>query len=256
MSTPDHTAGPPGGRSTGGPPPRLRVADLDVFYGGAQALNGVSLEVSGGEIVAVVGPNGSGKSTLFRAIQGLLPARRGQIWLASERIDGLPAHEVVTRGLTSIPEGRRLFLEMTVAENLEVGAYLPAARSRLAEGLEHVYGLFPSLRTKHGLAAAALSGGEQQMLALGRGLMGRPRVLLLDDPFMGLEPRASAGLAETIRALAGRGIALLIAGQHVRRILGLAARGYLLEQGRITAHAAAGELLHSPRLRQALLSAG
>jgi branched-chain amino acid transport system ATP-binding protein len=232
------------------------VTDLDVFYGAAQALADVSLEVDAGEIVALVGPNGSGKSTLFRAIQGLLPARRGQIWLGSDQIDGLPAHEVVARGLTSIPEGRRLFLDMTVQENLEIGAYLPAARRRLAEGLEHVYALFPTLRGKRRLVAAALSGGEQQMLALGRGLMGRPRILLLDDPFMGLEPRAMGGLSETIRTLAGRGIALLIAGQHVRRILGLATRAYLLEQGRITAHAPAGELLHSPRLRQALLSAG
>ena len=235
---------------------RLQVEELAIFYGAAQALTGVSLLVRGGEVVAVVGPNGSGKSTLFRAIQGLLPARHGRIQLDADRIDGLQAHEVVARGLTSIPEGRRLFPDMTVVENLEVGAYLPAARSRLAEGLEQVYALFPVLRAKRALLAAALSGGEQQMLAVGRGLMGRPRILLLDDPFMGLEPRASAGLGETVRALAARGIGLLIAGQHVRRILGLAERAYLLEQGRITAHAPAGELLHSIQLRQALLGAG
>jgi branched-chain amino acid transport system ATP-binding protein len=145
---------------------------------------------------------------------------------------------------------------MTVAENLEVGAYLPAARSRLAEGLEQVYGLFPALRAKRPLRAAALSGGEQQMLAVGRALMGRPRFLLLDDPFMGLEPRASAGLGATVRALAARGIGLLLAGQHVRRILALATRAYLLDQGRITAHAPAGDLLHSTHLRRVLLGVG
>ena len=256
MTPPGLNPGPGPGTRESAAPTRLRVTDLDVFYGAAQVLAGVGLQVHGGEIVAVVGPNGSGKSTLFRTIQGLLPGRRGQIWLDTDRIDGLPAHEVVARGLTSIPEGRRLFLDMTVQENLEIGAYLPAARSQLADGLEQVYSLFPSLRAKHRLAAAALSGGEQQMLALGRGLMGRPRVLLLDDPFMGLEPRAMGGLSERIRTLAGRGIALLVAGQHVRRILGLAARAYLLEQGQITAHAPASHLLHSARLRQALLSAG
>ncbi len=235
---------------------RLRVERLAVFYGAAQALAGVSLEVGGGEVVAVVGPNGSGKSTLFRTIQGVLPARSGEIWLDAERIDGLEAHEVVARGLTSIPEGRRLFPQMSVAENLEVGAYLPAARCRLAEGREQVYALFPVLRAKRTLPAAALSGGEQQMLAIGRGLMGQPRILLLDDPFMGLEPRASGALGETVRALAARGIGLLIAGQHVRRILGLAARAYLLEQGRITAQAPASDLLHSTQLRQALLGLG
>ena len=254
------SAGPPGpGSARGAAEPVqacLRVEELAVFYGAAQALVGVSLELSGGEVVAVVGPNGSGKSTLFRTIQGLLPARDGQIRLDTDRIDGLQAHEVVARGLTSIPEGRRLFPDMTVAENLEVGAYLPAARSRLAEGLEQVYALFPVLRAKRALLAAALSGGEQQMLAVGRGLMGRPRILLLDDPFMGLEPRAMTALGETVRALAARGIGLLIAGQHVRRILGLATRAYLLEQGRITAHAPAGDLLHSAELRQALLGAG
>jgi branched-chain amino acid transport system ATP-binding protein len=249
-------SGPGSARGAGAPALAcLRVERLAVFYGAAQALAGVSLEVSGGEVVAVLGPNGSGKSTLFRAIQGLLPARDGQIRLDTDRIDGLQAHEIVARGLTSIPEGRRLFPDMSVAENLEVGAYLPAARSLLVESLEQVYALFPVLRTKRALLAAALSGGEQQMLAVGRGLMGRPRILLLDDPFMGLEPRASAGLGETVDALAARGIGLLIAGQHVRRILGLATRAYLLEQGRITAHAPAGELLHSTHLRRALLGA-
>ena len=234
----------------------LRVQDLDAFYGDAQALYQVSLTVQGGEIVAVVGPNGSGKSTLLRTIQGLHPARRGEIWLGGDRVDGLAAHEVVARGVTLIPEGRRLFLSMTVRENLEVGAYLAAARERMAEALIGVHALFPILRGKEKMQAETLSGGEQQMLALGRGLMAQPKVLLLDDPFMGLAPRTIAGLCDTLRALAGQGIGVLIVGQHVRRILTLAGRAYLLEQGRITDHAPGTQLLTSPHLRRALLNTG
>ncbi len=234
----------------------LRVQDLNVFYGGAQALCQVSLTVQGGEIVAVVGPNGSGKSTLLRTIQGLHPARGGEIWLGDIRIAGLPAHEVVARGVTLIPEGRRLFLSMTVRENLEVGAYLGAARERMAEALTEVHALFPILRGKEKMQAATLSGGEQQMLALGRGLMAQPKVLLLDDPFMGLAPRTIAGLCHTLRALAGHGIGVLIVGQHVRRILTLAGRAYLLEQGQITDQAPGTQLLTSPHLRRALLNTG
>ena len=237
-------------------PLTLRVQDLDVFYGDAQALYQVSLTVQGGEIVAVVGPNGSGKSTLLRTIQGLHPTRRGEIWLGGDRVNGLAAHEVVARGLTLIPEGRRLFLSMTVRENLEIGAYLAAARGRMVETLTGVHALFPVLRGKEKMQAATLSGGEQQMLALGRGLMAQPTVLLLDDPFMGLAPRTIAGLCDTLRALADQGIGILIVGQHVRRILTLAGRAYLLEQGRITDHAPATQLLTSLHLRRALLNTG
>jgi branched-chain amino acid transport system ATP-binding protein len=237
-------------------PLTLRVQDLDVFYGDAQALYQVSLTLQGGEIVAVVGPNGSGKSTLLRTIQGLHPARRGEIWLGGDRVNGLAAHEVVARGVTLIPEGRRLFLSMTVRENLEIGAYLAAARERMAEGLTGVHALFPVLRGKAKMQAATLSGGEQQMLALGRGLMAQPTVLLLDDPFMGLAPRTIAGLCDTLRALADQGIGILIVGQHVRRILTLAGRAYLLEQGRITDHAPSTQLLTSLHLRRALLNTG
>jgi branched-chain amino acid transport system ATP-binding protein len=234
--------------------PTLHVQDLDAFYGEAQALYGVSLAVRAGEIIAVVGPNGSGKSTLLRTVQGLHPARRGEIRLGDERIDGLAAHAIVARGVTSIPERRRLFLRMTVRENLEVGAYLPPARERMAEGLSGVHALFPILRGKGSALAATLSGGEQQMLALGRGLMARPKLLLLDDPFMGLAPRTIAGLCDTLRSLSNQGIGILIAGQHVRRILTLASRADLLEQGRITEEARGDELLRSPHLRRALLN--
>jgi branched-chain amino acid transport system ATP-binding protein len=176
--------------------------------------------------------------------------------LGGDRVDGLAAHEVVARGVTLIPEGRRLFLSMTVRENLEIGAYLAAARERMAEALTGVHALFPVLRGKAKMQAATLSGGEQQMLALGRGLMAQPTVLLLDDPFMGLAPRTIAGLCDTLRALADQGIGILIVGQHVRRILTLAGRAYLLEQGRVTDHAPATQLLTSLHLRRALLNTG
>lgn len=250
------SAVPPGSQAAGNGPeaaPPLRVHDLDVFYGEAQALYQVSLEVTGGEIVAVVGPNGSGKSTLLRTIQGLHSPRRGEIWLGAGRIDGLSPDEVVARGVTSIPEGRRLFLGMTVRENLEVGAYLPLPRTWLSQSLRGVHQLFPVLRAKAKMRAATLSGGEQQMLALGRGLMARPKALLLDDPFMGLAPRTISSLCDTLHALSRQGIGILIVGQHVRRILTLAGRAYLLEQGRITDHAPGSHLLASPRLRRALL---
>ena len=237
-------------------PPLLHVRDLEVFYGEGQVLYGVSLTVPEGEIVAVVGPNGSGKSTLLRTIQGLHHPRRGEVWLRGDRIDGLAAHEVVARGVTCIPEGRRLFLGMTAQENLEVGAYLATARARMVESLREVHALFPVLQEKAKAGAATLSGGEQQMLALGRGLMARPAVLLLDDPFMGLAPRTIAGLCDTLRGLSRQGIGILIAGQHVRRILTLAGRAYLLEQGRITEQAPGIHLLNSPHLRRALLDTG
>ncbi|HSB71407.1 MAG TPA: ABC transporter ATP-binding protein [Candidatus Methylomirabilis sp.] len=236
-----------------GAPPPLRVRELDVFYGEAQVLHRVSMQVTGEEIVAVVGPNGSGKSTLLRTIQGLQHPRAGSIQLGDERIDGLEAHEVVARGLTSIPEGRRLFQDLSVRENLEIGAYRPAARSRMADSLREVHALFPILLAKDRSRASALSGGEQQMLALGRGLMARPMLFLLDDPFIGLAPRLIAGLCEALRALATQRIGILIAGQHVGRILGLADRAYLLEQGRITEEAPGKVLLTSPSLRRALL---
>jgi branched-chain amino acid transport system ATP-binding protein len=160
----------------------------------------------------------------------------------------------VARGVISIPEGRRLFLSMTVRENLEIGAYLPSARARIAQTLDGIHALFPALRGKSKALAATLSGGEQQMLALGRGLMAHPKILLLDDPFMGLAPRTLAGLCDTLHTLAGQGIGILVVGQHVRRILNLADRAYLLEQGRITDHAPGGELLKAPHLRRALLN--
>ena len=233
--------------------PVLDVEGLEVFYGNVRALKGVTLRVLPGELCALVGPNGSGKSTTLRAVQGLLAPARGAIRFRGEPVEGLPPHERARRGIASIPERRRLFSEMTVRENLELGAFREAARGRTNEALDMVHHLFPALRAKAFLQAWALSGGEQQMLAVGRALMARPDLLLMDDPFAGLAPILAEGFCDVIRTISGRGVAVLIAGQHVRRILTLAHRAYLLEAGRITAEDTGRELLASRTLRRALL---
>ncbi|MBI4413258.1 MAG: ABC transporter ATP-binding protein [candidate division NC10 bacterium] len=233
----------------------LEVRNLEAGYDGLQVLFGVSLTAHRGEVVAVVGPNGSGKSTLLKAIQGLLTPRGGEIWFLGERIDGLPAHAVVERGVTYIPENRLLFPDMTVRENLEVGGYSRRARPHAAASLEVVCGLFPVLRARASAWADSLSGGEQQMLAVGRGLMARPSLLLLDDPFLGLAPAVTAGFCGTLREVAEEGLTILLVGQHVRRILKMAGRAYLLDAGRIVEEGPGPVLLQAPGVRKALLGA-
>ncbi len=233
--------------------PVLVVEGLEVFYGNVQALKGVTLRVFPGELCALVGPNGSGKSTTLRAVQGLPPPARGAIRFRGESVEALPAHERARRGIASIPERRRLFGEMTVRENLELGAFREAARGGAAEALEMVHRLFPPLQAKARMRAWTLSGGEQQMLTVGRALMARPELLLMDDPFAGLSPLVTEGFGRAIRTISGRGVTVLVASQHVRRILTLAGRAYLLENGRITAEDAGPALLASRTLRRALL---
>ncbi len=233
----------------------LEVRNLEAGYDGLQVLFGVSLTAHRGELVAVVGPNGSGKSTLLKTIQGLLAPTRGEIWFRGERIDGLPAHAVVERGVTYIPENRLLFPDMTVRENLEVGGYSRRARPYAAESLQVVCRLFPVLRARASAWADSLSGGEQQMLAVGRGLMARPSLLLLDDPFLGLAPAVTAGFCGTLRKVAGEGITVLLVGQHVRRILEMAGHAYLLDAGRIVEEGPGPVLLQAPAVRKALLGA-
>jgi branched-chain amino acid transport system ATP-binding protein len=233
--------------------PVLEVEGLEVFYGNVQVLKGVGFRVHPGEICGLVGPNGSGKSTTLRAVQGVLPAARGAIRFRSEPVERLPAHERARRGILSIPERRRLFTEMTVRENLELGAFRGAARRGAAEALELVHRLFPPLRAKAGARAMTLSGGEQQMLAVGRALMARPDLLLMDDPFMGLAPLLVDAFCAVIRDIGARGVGVLIAGQHVQRILTLAHRAFLLEAGCITGEGPGRDLLASRTLRRALL---
>jgi branched-chain amino acid transport system ATP-binding protein len=234
-------------------PPILSVESVDAGYDGPLVLRGCSLEVRTGEFVALVGPNGAGKSTLLRAITGLLRPRAGTIHLDGERIDGLPPYAIARRGLALIPEGRRLFGELAVRENLELGAFLPRAHSRRDETLRLIFHLFPVLREKQSDPAGVLSGGEQQMLALGRGLMGRPRLLCLDDPFLGLARPVISRFCEAIRSITGEGVTILAAGQHVRRLLRLAHRAYVLDEGRVVLSGSGPALLSDGQVRRTLL---
>ncbi|MBI4168365.1 MAG: ABC transporter ATP-binding protein [Acidobacteria bacterium] len=231
----------------------LEVRDVEAGYEDIQVLFGVSLAAHRGQVVAVVGPNGAGKSTLLKTIQGLLRPTRGEIRFRGERIDGLPAHAVVERGVTTIPENRLLFPEMTVRENLEVGGYSRRARPYASQSLQVVYRLFPALRARASAWADSLSGGEQQMLAVGRGLMARPALLLLDDPFLGLASALTGGFCRALREVAEEGMTILLAGHHVRRILEMAGRAYLLDAGRIVAEGPGPVLLRAPATRKALL---
>jgi branched-chain amino acid transport system ATP-binding protein len=237
-------------------PPLLEVRDVRAGYGELRVLRGISLEVRAGEFVALVGPNGAGKSTLLRAVAGLLPVSGGEICVDGERVDGRPAWEIAARGVALIPEGRRLFGPLSVRENLELGALLPRARTGQAETLRALYRLFPVLFDKQRAPARTLSGGEQQMLALARGLMARPRLLCLDDPFLGLAPTVSDRFCEAIRGLGPDGMTILAAGQHVRRLLRLATRAYLLDEGGVVAAGRGPDLLADERVRRSLLELG
>jgi branched-chain amino acid transport system ATP-binding protein len=234
--------------------PALLAGDsLSAGYGEALVLRDVTVEVRLGEIVAVVGPSGAGKTTLLRAIAGLTPLASGAIRLEGTRIDGLTPHRRAALGVALMPEGRRLFGDLSIRENLELGAYLPRARAAAGATRALVERLFPLLRDRRDSRADVLSGGEQQMVALGRSLMAAPRLLVLDDPFLGLAQPAVARLAAALRDLvASRDRAVLATGQHVRRLLRLADRAYLLEAGRVTATGTGRALAADPRLRQAL----
>jgi branched-chain amino acid transport system ATP-binding protein len=232
----------------------LQIEDVEAGYGEALVLRGVSLEVRAGEVVALLGPNGAGKTTLLRAVTGRLPLRAGAIRLDGVSLAGLPSYRIAALGVTTIPEGRRLFDELTVAENLDLGAYLPAARREAPATRARLEALFPVLRERRDQPAGLLSGGEQQMVALARGLMARPRLLVLDDPFLGLARAVIAAVGAALRALtADRELGVLAAGQHVRRLLGLADRAYLLDEGRVVVEGPAAALREDARVRRTLL---
>ena len=231
----------------------LSVEKLDAFYGPVQILHDINLAVGSGQIVALVGANAAGKSTLMFSLAGLRTACSGRIAIGEERIDALPAYERVLRGLVLVPERRRLFPFMTVLENLEMGAYCAAARRSRKATIEQVYALLPVLAERRGQTAASLSGGEQQMLAIGRALMAKPQVLLLDEPTEGLAPIYVNLLFELLRTLRERGQTILIVEQNVHHVLRTADRAYVLENGRIAMQGAGAELLNDERLKVAYL---
>jgi branched-chain amino acid transport system ATP-binding protein len=229
----------------------LALAGVTAGYGAFTALWDVALRVERGEAVAVVGPNGSGKTTLLRVISGILPVRGGTLTFDGVALTGRPAHEVVAHGIAHVPEGRRLFPNLTVADNLKMGAYLPSARARYRATLERVFGLFPVLAERKLQRAGSLSGGEQQMLALGRALMSHPRLILLDEPSMGLAPVMVLRLFDLIRRVREEGYTILVVEQNVRQVLKLVDRAYLLEVGRVKMEGRAAELAEQDFVRKA-----
>jgi len=232
-------------------PALLRVDGIEVAYGQVPAVRGASLEVRPGEIVALIGSNGAGKTTTLRAISGLLPIRRGRIDFEGDRMDGLSSSKVVGRGIAHVPEGRQLFPTMTVLENLELGA--GAARALKAESLEWVFELFPRLRERRRQLAGTLSGGEQQMVAIGRGLMARPKLLMLDEPSLGLAPVVVRAIFDNLVEINRRGMAILLVEQNVLRALQLSHRGYVLENGQIVLDGLRETLLADGHIKQAYL---
>ena len=231
----------------------LKLEGIDAFYGDLQALDGVSLEVKDGEIMALVGANAAGKSTTLRVISGLVNPRAGRVLLNGDDLTSVAAHRRVDRGIVQVPEGRRLFPFMTVAENLLLGAHAGRARAERDRTLAHVYGLFPVLSDRRSQLAGSLSGGEQQMCAIGRALMARPQILMLDEPTLGLAPVLVARIFETVRTINRQGVTVLLVEQNVRQALALAHRACVLESGRLVLEGQARELLGDDRLKRAYL---
>ncbi|PYM65429.1 MAG: ABC transporter ATP-binding protein [Candidatus Rokuibacteriota bacterium] len=231
----------------------LQLESLAAGYGDLLAVRAVSLAVEEGECVALIGANGAGKTTTLRALSGLIPIRGGHAVFRGRALAGLTPRQIVTLGLAHVPEGRQLFPSLTVRENLEMGARTPDARAARRVSLDRVFGLFPRLREREGQRAGTLSGGEQQMLAIGRGLMARPRLLLLDEPSLGLAPLTVRLIFEIVSTVNREGTTILLVEQNVRRALGLCHRGYVIENGEITLAGSRDDLLGSAHVRQAYL---
>jgi branched-chain amino acid transport system ATP-binding protein len=231
----------------------LEIQDVQADYGDVRALWSVSLQVEAGQVVALIGPNGAGKTTLLRTIVGLHAPSSGSIVLEGQRLNGLSPHTIVERGLVLVPEGRHIFSSMRVIENLELGAYASAARRQKVATLERVFAIFPDLAERPGQIAGSLSGGQQQMLAIGRALMGRPRLLLLDEPSLGLAPLVVRQIFGVIREINREGVTVLLVEQNARLALQLADNAYILEQGRVAGHGTGAALLQDDNVRRAYL---
>jgi len=231
----------------------LELAAVSAGYGSFQALFGVSLEVARGEAVGVIGPNGAGKTTLMRVISGMLPMNGGAMTLEGQPITGLPAHHIIEHGIAHVPENRRLFPRLTVEENLRVGAFIPTARARFAEQLDYVYNLFPRLKDRRMQPAGTMSGGEQQMCAIGRALMSKPKVLLMDEPSAGLAPLVVQQVFDLVGKIRSQGLTVLIVEQNVQQVLDVVDRAYLLEVGAIKLSGTSAELKGNSFIRESYL---
>jgi branched-chain amino acid transport system ATP-binding protein len=233
----------------------LELRDVHTYYGNIHALKGISITIDQGEIVTLIGSNGAGKSTTLKTISGLLRPREGEIWFDGQRLDGTPAHQVVVRGISQAPEGRRIFPRMTVRENLEMGAFQRTKGPERDADFERVYTLFPRLKERLGQNGGTLSGGEQQMLAIGRALMARPKVLLLDEPSMGLAPILVEQIFDIVKDINASGTTVLLVEQNALMALGIAKRGYILQTGEIVLQDVAERLMTNPEVQKAYLGA-
>ncbi|MCK4795076.1 MAG: ABC transporter ATP-binding protein [Desulfobacteraceae bacterium] len=233
--------------------PSLQVSEINVQYGDVEVLREVTVEVPEQEIVSIVGANGAGKTTLLKSISGILRPISGEIWLFGERIDHLYPHQIVEKGLVRIPEGRKIFPTMSVLENLELGSYLSKAKAKRSESLEKILSLFPILKDRLGQAAGTLSGGEQQMLAIGRGLMSLPSVLMLDEPSLGLAPILVRQIFATVKEINQHGTTILMVEQNVFNALDMANEGYVLENGRVVLKGKSQDLLANEYIRESYL---
>ncbi len=233
--------------------PLLVLKDLQVAYGGIQAVKGIDLSVDQGELVCLIGANGAGKTTTLKGITGLQPIKSGKIHYAGEDITGKPAFQLVRKGLSMVPEGRGVFGALTIEENLAMGAYAREDRAAIKDDVERVFGLFPRLKERRKQTAGTLSGGEQQMLAMGRAMMSRPKLLLLDEPSMGLAPLMVQKVFETVVTISREGVTILLIEQNAKLALEVSSRGYVMETGEITLQGKAKQLLSDPKVRSAYL---
>ena len=231
----------------------IELKDINAGYGQVQIVRDVSMNIDNNEIVALIGANGAGKSTIIKTISGMLPVSSGSIIFEGKRIENMPAHKIITNGIALVPEGRRLFPYMTVQENLELGAYVENNREKVQENMEWVFSLFPILQERRTQLAGTFSGGEQQMLTIGRALMSKPKFLMMDEPSLGLSPMIVDEVFKTVKVLQSEGVTILLVEQNVRKSLEIANRGYVLESGRITLEGPSEELASDPSVKAAYL---
>ena len=231
----------------------LEIKDLEVYYGMIQAIKGISFEVNEGEVIALIGANGAGKTTTLQTITGMLQAKKGHIFFEGEDITKVPGHKIVSMGMAHVPEGRRVFAHLSVLENLKLGAFTRKDKNEIAESLEKVYKIFPRLEERKNQSAGTLSGGEQQMLAMGRALMSKPRIILMDEPSMGLSPIFVEEIFSIIKEISAAGTTVLLVEQNAKKALSIADRAYVLETGNIVLSGDAEELMNNESIKKAYL---